>query len=81
MDPKWHIWTLGTYNSNTDWKLRKRVQIKIRLGFWVKNTAFSTQESDMFFWDPKRHIWAWLPLDSNKEQKVRTDMRWNLEQK
>ena len=53
MYAKLHIWTWGTYNSDTELKLRTEIQINIKLGL-EKN--ISSQESGIFFIDPKLHI-------------------------
>ena len=54
MDPNGHILTLWTYNSDNFFKNRDIFIIK--LGFGVKKSTFSSQESGMSFMDPKLHV-------------------------
>ena len=60
LDTQGHIWNLGTYNSDTELKLRTEIQNKMNLGFWVRTPTFSTQESEMSFIDPKLHMWTYM---------------------
>ena len=74
MDRKWHIWTWGIFNSDTELKLSTEIKLNIKLGVWVKHPNFSSQESGM---DNKLNIQTWGTYNSDTEIKLRKVIKTN----